>query len=310
MASHGYGDIFEYGLKDNKLLHVDDVANGKSCECTCPNCGSVLVAYNNPKNKKVHHFQHLSNAECRNYYETVLHYMAKQVIEENKSLVVPEINFQLSSWAESYSSYSLAPYERKEVKRSLVFESVIVEKNAKDIRPDLMCITNGKTLYIEIAVSHFVDEVKRNKIKANNFPVLEIDLSGFSREVQKEQLIKTLKGKIGNMKWIHNSKIQLRHERAEAITKLIKTFISANSNELKVYGKEQLIYNCPIFKECYDKIKLQDECNRCRFYVNASEGLYDPDEQPKYPDISLNCIGHKADEFNLLLTSFGITWKK
>lgn len=308
---HEQGEIFEYGLKDGKLVHIDDVANGLSCGCICPNCETQFVAYNNPNNKNANHFQHLSKTKCRNYYETAIHYLAKKIIEEHKTLTVPNIKFNLSGYAEGYSQRVVQSSERTIEKINLSFDKVILEKKEIDVIPDLKCITKDRILFIEIAVTHFVDEKKKSKIRKNEFPTLEINLSKFDRSIQKEKLKQCLTGSIDNMTWLYNPKIYSRLKDAETKAIPIKEFVSKNIRQLKEYGKEQYIYNCPIFKKHYDKIKVQDECMRCRFYVGEWEAGYETgDEQPKYPDYTLDCIGHKAKEFDKLLKSVGISWKE
>lgn len=308
LSDHDYGEIFEWGLKDGDLVHVDNVANGLACGCKCPNCETELVAYNNPKNKTANHFQHLSKTKCRNYYETALHYLAKKIIEEHKSLAVPDIKFHLTGYAEGYASNVSQSSQKRIEKNTLTFDKVLIEKKAIDIRPDLKCIKGDRTLYIEIAVTHFVDEDKRRKILKNDFPVLEIDLSQFSRATQEGKLKEILHGDISNMKWIYNPKVYKRQQEAEKKAVPIKQFVSKNIRQLKVYGREQYIYNCPIYKNSYDKIKVADECARCRYYVGEWEGVYELGEEPKYPAITLDCVGHQANEFDKLLKSSGITW--
>lgn len=44
---------------DGELQHIDSVANGLECGCTCPNpkCNQPMIARNNGK-KRIHHFAH------------------------------------------------------------------------------------------------------------------------------------------------------------------------------------------------------------------------------------------------------------
>lgn len=58
--SHINTNDFIYALKEGKIVHVDSVANGLACDCICPSCNLPVIAYNNPKNKNAHHFQHYS----------------------------------------------------------------------------------------------------------------------------------------------------------------------------------------------------------------------------------------------------------
>lgn len=66
---------------EGKLVHVDDVPNGKACGCFCPNCGEGLQAKQGTKRK--HHFSHLSGTECEAAYESMLHLLAKEKVQES-----------------------------------------------------------------------------------------------------------------------------------------------------------------------------------------------------------------------------------
>ena len=57
-----------FALLNEVLVHVDEVANGLSCGCVCPQCGEDLVAKNKGKIKE-HHFAHYSGSECEHGYE-------------------------------------------------------------------------------------------------------------------------------------------------------------------------------------------------------------------------------------------------
>ena len=47
------------------LVHVDEVPNGNDCGCICPHCKSALCAKNGGDSTiMVHHFAHLSGADC------------------------------------------------------------------------------------------------------------------------------------------------------------------------------------------------------------------------------------------------------
>ena len=65
---------------EGKLVHIDSVANGKKCGCFCTYCGEPLQAKQGAKRK--HHFSHLSGTECEAAYESMLHLLAKEKIQE------------------------------------------------------------------------------------------------------------------------------------------------------------------------------------------------------------------------------------
>jgi len=62
------------------------------------------------------------------------------------------------------------------------FFNVEAEKDIGSFRPDLMAYVGNGILFIEIAVTHFVDEEKRSALKSGGIPTLEIDLSLFHHE--------------------------------------------------------------------------------------------------------------------------------
>lgn len=65
---------------EGKLVHIDSVPNGKACGCFCTFCGEALQAKQGAKRK--HHFSHLSKTECEAAYESMLHLLAKEKIQE------------------------------------------------------------------------------------------------------------------------------------------------------------------------------------------------------------------------------------
>ena len=65
---------------DGRIVNVDDVKTGQECCCICPACKEPMVA----KNKgmvRVHHFAHQSGTECDLAYESMLHLLAKERVQ-------------------------------------------------------------------------------------------------------------------------------------------------------------------------------------------------------------------------------------
>ncbi len=73
-----------YAVSENgHLVHVDDVPNGGACGCTCPKCGSKLIAKNKGQHNQ-HHFAHVMENDCIKPEESALHLMAKEILSEYK----------------------------------------------------------------------------------------------------------------------------------------------------------------------------------------------------------------------------------
>lgn len=71
--------------KEGDMVHVDEVPNGNECGCICPHCKSALCAKNGGDGERmIHHFAHLSGADCIGAVESALHKMAKEIMLKSK----------------------------------------------------------------------------------------------------------------------------------------------------------------------------------------------------------------------------------
>lgn len=62
-----------------------------------------------------------------------------------------------------------------------------------------------KELFVEVAVTHFIDQEKIKKIEKKDVSVLEIDLSDFRNGFDKQDLIEAVIDSTDNKSWIYNS---------------------------------------------------------------------------------------------------------
>ena len=156
--------LLTYALNsDNRLMYINDVPNGLECNCICPGCKEKLIAKNDGKVRE-HHFAHASNKECITGYQTMIHLLAKDIIEAMKIFPMA-LNGKYLSACEIYKEVNL---------------------NQFGFVPDIfgfIPITDGPNIIgkipviIEIFVTHKVDEEKKNKIIKAGIPAMEIDLS-------------------------------------------------------------------------------------------------------------------------------------
>lgn len=210
-----------YGLREERLLHITEVANGLACGCTCPGCGARLVA-RNQGTRKVAHFAHYQAPECAHGLQTALHLAAKDIISRHRQFALPGATgtfaFTEAFWATF--TFDAAYYEScipgdvgvsdeyAIPSRYLDVERVTLERKTHDIVPDIILYTSTGELLVEVAVTHFVDEEKRAKIKRLGISCLEIDLSKLDRTVDFEQLEKLLIHGLEEKRWIVNDKLQ------------------------------------------------------------------------------------------------------
>ena len=266
---------FEYALKNKRLVHIAEVERGLKCDCFCPCCKDRMVA---KKGKKVrHHFAH-QNEECKYSFETVLHYMAKEILETEMKIQLPIVQLpklmQLLFLGHDHP-LEVEPHVLSDEK-TITFDDVILEKRFHEIIPDVLIITRKKQLIIEIRVTHEVDDTKLRKIKSCGISALEIDLSNINRAVTYDELKEILISDSKNKKWIYNHKATELEEEWLKLYKPIKK--STRVNE-KGYGFIYEIKNCPLKVRSwkgnhYANINL--DCRNCPYYLsNEFISLFD-----------------------------------
>lgn len=144
-----------YALKGGEIVSIDDVESGLKCGCVCPSCGEQLVA---KKGKKMmHHFAHYSGHSCEYGYESSLHLAAKDILSSAKKITIPPVFIKFDN---SYKKDELI-CEAKEI----IIDRVELEKRYDDIIPDIVVYSGGKQLFIEIFVTHSIDDVKLEKLR-------------------------------------------------------------------------------------------------------------------------------------------------
>lgn len=156
---------------EGKLVHIDSVANGKECRCFCTYCGEPLQAKQGAKRK--HHFSHLSGTECEAAYESMLHLLAKEKIQEtfyNRTSLYME--FEYTSFCNQNKCIFMSHSRRcsnKEKRRIDIkewYDSCEQEISYDNIRrrSDLKFFSKEfperKPIYIEFCVTHASDEAK------------------------------------------------------------------------------------------------------------------------------------------------------
>ncbi|MGG7177187.1 hypothetical protein ACQPU1_06335 [Clostridium paraputrificum] len=189
---------FIFGERDNKIIHIDEITpneNGLKCNCICPFCGEKLKASTlGTHNKK--YFSHKGNSNCINNLETAMHKFAKEVIEKEKKIKIPKI------------MYSKNSKEFEIVKEQVIdFDKIELEKYLSDFdfKSDVIIYKNDIPLVIEVAVTHKVDEEKKNKIIKSNISTIEIyfdkdEIFQLSKEELENKIINDTENKI----WIFN----------------------------------------------------------------------------------------------------------
>ncbi|TIT19134.1 MAG: DUF2384 domain-containing protein [Mesorhizobium sp.] len=164
-----------YGLTaGGRMVHILEVERGLKCGCICPGCDRRLVA-RTKADKVVPHFAHYGPA-CGGAPETALHKLAKQIVADSLTLVVPKR-------IAIHGAVERALPGATDIK----LESARIEYNDPDgIVPDLYVTVKGHELFVEMAVTHPCDEEKIRRIREHGIAAIEIDLSRIPRDAPPE----------------------------------------------------------------------------------------------------------------------------
>ena len=234
----------QYGILGDKLVSIEDIPKenyGLRCGCVCPGCGGALVARLKGENRRKH-FGHRSGSACDIAYaqQTALHMIAKEIIEQEKVFAFPNYSISLADiqWHDSFHAlYSLPQTLEYRKAYTAKCTSVILEKKVSDFVPDIVVDIHGRTCLIEIAVTHFVDEVKQQKINEPGLPVVEVDLSAFiGQQITRDIVRDALVSQTANKKWLYNP---LKEEAVSWATAEYNRLYAAALEQEELARKEQ-----------------------------------------------------------------------
>ncbi|NAX45449.1 hypothetical protein CAG70_00290 [Photobacterium halotolerans] len=223
----------KYGLRDNQLVHIDDVISGKACNCFCPGCLGPLLA----KKGRIreHHFAHI-DSDCQHGVESALHFLAKEVIEKSGQITLAAVTLAFNSNREDLVVYP---------EQTVSIDRVEIERSEGGIRPDLILHVGTSQLLVEIYVTHKVDKAKRKYLRENLLSCIEIDLSKVPRDIDIEALSSLILGNTDNKKWLFNKKGYLKRIELQQIAINREIHWSANK---RTNGSQRrhLVDNCPL----------------------------------------------------------------
>lgn len=186
-----------FASKDGHLVSIDDVPNGSRCGCVCPKCGEKLVARNGGSRMQ-HHFAHSAESTCVGSAETALHLLVKEVLQETRTLMLPD-----------YYGYQGTTIE---------FDEIILEEWQEDscLRPDCIGVKKGHRLWIEIRVNHAVDEDKLRYIREHKQGCVELDFSQFlDSTYTSEDIRKFLANDKTRKEWLYIAGYYEKHEAVQ-----------------------------------------------------------------------------------------------
>ena len=248
-----------YALKDGKAVHISEVESGLKCGCVCPACGEKLVAKKG--DRVAHHFAHYSGHTCEYGFESSLHLAAKDIISKAKKFVIPAV----------YLNFPKSEKEKQLLfpSREIFVDDVKLEQRYGNIVPDIVLISKGKELFIEIFVTHRIDEVKLEKLKQANISTIEIDLSKQQTSLTSEELSNIL---------LEDNKVKTWKYNAVAKNYLEKFYEIADKRKIISRGMYLHVDYCPLgLREWKGKsyAGVITDCLDCEFclYIKNEESI-------------------------------------
>ena len=269
-----------YGLLNGQLKHVSEVKRGLDCECVCASCGERLVAKKG--NKTVHHFAHDAKTGCANATETAIHLAAKEILEECKTISLPDAFLK-------YIGNTLYVSEQATVE----LDAVEVEKSIGGFRADLVAYFKGVPLIIEIKVTHAVGVSKRKAIKKSGISAIEISLDKISRECTREELKHAVIDTVENKIWLYHRKLETLQTNIIRLCERIYVHsdVSENTGYLFTY-----IDYCPLQEGLWTSNKSKyfsdDNCWSCEyFYSDVHCSSEEEMEKYGHSPFAIMCLG-------------------
>lgn len=211
-ASAPHGRKMVFALRNGALAHIRDVPNGKACGCICPACGAPLEAVNGGR-KRIHHFRHAAGSNCAAGYETALHLAGKEALMRLRRVMLPEHRRTLRRSASDGKVFEQeVHFPARMIKASEAWE----EQWLDGFRPDVLFVSDGHRLIIEVKVTHAVDEEKRGKIRNKGISAMEIDLSGLSAELlqQPSEFERYVISELKARRWVFSRRLELAIDNA------------------------------------------------------------------------------------------------
>lgn len=223
----------KYGLRNGVLVHIDNVMSGKDCNCKCPSCNAPLIARKG--NHRENHFAH-EGLTCKYAFETMLHLLAKQILSENKLIILPKLYLSFS-----HNRADLKVFDEKR----LDIDFVELEVREDGFIPDVIIHAGQHRLLVEIYVTHKVDRKKKQLLQERKLSCIEINLSNVPRDLDIKTLTELIVYRTDNKQWLYSNKETKLREKLESIA--VEKYVQWSKNKYS-YGSERrhLVDNCPL----------------------------------------------------------------
>ena len=212
---------FARRLTDEWLVGPEEVPRGKACNCVCPACSHPVVAKQGTE--KAWHFAHAKASICAQAYEKSVHELAKQMVRERKTVLLPAFTVRLQGRNILGLPISV---EKLVFDARLVTLDHCVSGHAKgNVTPDLIGERGGREILVEVTVFHRLMPEKEERLLKTGLAVMEIDL-GLFRSVQATRALleHELFENEANRRWLY-------HQWQDEVTRTLEDELKARITE-------------------------------------------------------------------------------
>ena len=153
------------------LRHVDDVPNGKSCGCRCPDptCRQQLIARNHAT-KMIHHFAH-QRGTCKWSVENVVTLLAVECLGEFKRLNFPKLSYHDYDTGEDVVLSRSVSLEVKEARTER-----LSGRRAPEIVVTCTSRRGDKDFVVVMSLIHKVTDSEKEKLFSTGLDVIVVNL--------------------------------------------------------------------------------------------------------------------------------------
>ncbi|MBO7595741.1 MAG: hypothetical protein J6T70_01690 [Bacteroidales bacterium] len=166
-----------YGLKGDRLVHVDEVENGLNCGCICPTCKCALIAKQGEI--RIHHFAHQCDDDSCLHLQETYFMRALEILEQAQYIKLPH-----------YYSIESQTVKLKNIRANRYSDNI-------KILPEIIAETEEG---MEIHLRYKRIKGRGRRMIGNEFPCLELN----AEQITLENLQDFLLNSTDDKKWLAN----------------------------------------------------------------------------------------------------------
>lgn len=170
--------------------------------------------------------------------ETILHWLAKDILAQEKRIRLPDLEAIVEvDLPNGHVERRVNSIPGMEVRLG----EVTREKRLGCIQPDVLAeVATGSNeatpletspLLIEITVTHGIDEERLSRIRLQNLPTLEINVSLMGGNVTKDEFIRLLIDEVAGKRWVHHPWLEQEKAKMELELAPVRQAVATSADD-------------------------------------------------------------------------------